>query len=110
MNQDYERQITPITPEIQAAIDELKEMIAERFPDTIFDVREQYEPPGISLTAIVDVDDTDEVFEVVVDRLIELQVYEHLPIYVTPTWPKERIWADFEARRASGVPWLQRSA
>lgn len=99
-----------ITPDIQSAIDELKGMILARFPDATFEVRERYDPEGIALHAIVDIDDTDEVFEVVVDRLIDMQVYEDLPIYVAPHWPKERIWADFRARQASGAPSLQRSA
>jgi hypothetical protein len=107
---DYERQLTPITPEIEAAIDELKGMIAECFPEATFDVREQYEPPGISLTATVDIEDTDEVFDVVVDRIIELQVYEGIPVYVTPLRPIERVLAEQRKRQESGVPWLQRSA
>jgi hypothetical protein len=105
----YEEPELVITPKMQAAIDELKGMIVARFPVATFDVRQRYDPPGVSLHAIVDVDDTDEVFEVVVDRLIDLQVYEGVPIYVVPQWPRERIWADFEERRASGFPWLQRT-
>jgi hypothetical protein len=106
MNEDYERQLTPITPEIQAAIDELKGMIAERFPDAVFDVREQYEPPGISLTATVDIEDTDEVFEIVVDRIIELQVYERIPVYVTPLRPIERVMEEIR-KQAEHAPWLR---
>lgn len=106
----YEEPELVITPELQSAIDELKGMIADRFPDAVFEVRQRYDPPRISLDATVDIDDTDEVIEIVIDRLIDLQVYQGLPIYVAPQWPRARILADLEARRASGVPWLQRSA
>jgi hypothetical protein len=106
----HERQLTPITPHIQAAIDELKGMILERFPDATFEVKEKYEPPGISLIATVDIEDTDEVEDLVVDRIIELQVYEGLPVYVTPLRPIERVLAEQRQRQASGAPWLQRTA
>jgi hypothetical protein len=99
-----------VSPRDRAALDELERMILERFPDATFVVQESFDPPGIRLLATVDVEDTDDVFEVIVDRLIDMQVYEDLSIHVSPMRPTERIWADYEARRASGVPWLQRSA
>lgn len=105
----YEEPDLIITPEMQAAIDELKGMIAERFPEATFDVRQRYDPAGVSLHATVDIEDTDEVFEVVVDRLIDLQVEEGLPIYVAALRPLERVLADIEARRASVRPCLQRT-
>lgn len=40
-------------------------------------------PDGLYLRAIVDVEDTDEVTEVFIDRMIDLQVEEDLPLYVS---------------------------
>jgi hypothetical protein len=83
-----------ITPPIEATIAELKGMITVRFPDATFAVRERYDPPGISLVATVDIDDTDEVFAVVVDRLVDIQVEEGLPVYVVVLQPIERVMAE----------------
>jgi hypothetical protein len=49
------------------------------------------DPEGIYLDAGVDVDDTDDVMDVIVDRLLELQVEEQLPVYVVLTRTLERI-------------------
>jgi hypothetical protein len=84
----------------------LKGLITARFPDATFVVQEQYDPPGIALTATVDIEDTDEVFAVVVDRLIDLQVYEELPVYVIPSQPIERVRAQFREQQARLAPFL----
>ncbi len=46
---------------------------------------------GTYLLATVIVAHTDEVFEIVVDRLVDLQVEEGVPVYVLPLRPLERI-------------------
>ena len=51
----------------------------------------------------VDVEDTDEVYEVVAERLLELQVEEGLRLYVTPIRPVERVVAELRAREASAL-------
>ncbi|CAN5752027.1 hypothetical protein BH20CHL1_BH20CHL1_07890 [soil metagenome] len=48
------------------------------------------EPVGIYLTAIVDVEGIDEVFDLYIDRLVDLQVEERLPLYLNPVRPLER--------------------
>jgi hypothetical protein len=101
MNQDAELQISP---RMQEAIGELQGLIAERFPDATFVIREQYEPPGISLVATVDIDDTDEVIDIIGDRLVDLQVYESLPIYVVPLQPIERVMAELREQQARLAP------
>jgi hypothetical protein len=101
---------TEVSPPIRAALDELEAMIAARFPSVTFVVQEEDDPPGIYLLATVDIEDTDEVIDIIGDRLVDIQVYEGLPVYVVPLRPIERVLAELEARRASGVPWLQRSA
>jgi hypothetical protein len=97
-----EIQIT-ITPRAQAALDELQAMIAARFPQATFEVQTGHGPAGIYLLATVDIDDTDEVFEVVVDRLVDMQVEEGLPVYVVPLRPIERVVAEFRRQQAGEV-------
>lgn len=89
-----------ITPPIEAAIDELERLILARFPDASFEVQQRFDPPGISLIATVDVEDTNEVFATVVDRLVDIQVNEGLPVYVVPLQPIERVIAEMNRQKA----------
>ena len=45
------------------------------------------------MKAIVDVEDTDEVVDVFIDRMLEMQIDEDLPVYVIPVRPLSRIMA-----------------
>jgi hypothetical protein len=94
----------PITPRIEEALDELKHVIAALYPDATFVVERGSDPTGIYLVATVDVPETDLVFELVVDRLIDMQVEEGLPVYVVVLEPKERVLAELHRRqsRSSG--------
>ena len=76
-----------LTPRIKEAIDELKGLITARFPQAAFVVEEGFDPEGTYLVTTVDIADTDDVIAVVGDRLVELQVDEGLPVYVTPLRP-----------------------
>jgi hypothetical protein len=77
-------------PRIGRAVAELQDMIRERWPTSAFSVSPGDDPEGIYLDAVVDVDDTDEVMDVIVDRLLELQVEEQVPVYVVVTRTLER--------------------
>jgi hypothetical protein len=90
MSQD--RPIT-LTSAMQRAINELKEVISKRFPKASFVVEEGFDPTGIYLVTTVDIADTDEVIDVIGDRLVELQVDEGLPLYVTVLRPIQRVVA-----------------
>jgi len=48
----------------------------------------------------VDVSDTEEVFDVVVERLLEMQIDDALPIYVVPVRPVHRVIREMFARGA----------
>ena len=88
----------PLTPAMEKAVNELKGTIAESFPQASFVVEEGFDPKGIYLVTTVDIADTDEVIDVVGDRLVELQVDEGLPIYVTPLRPIQRVIAELRQR------------
>jgi hypothetical protein len=88
-----------ITPRAQAALDELRTLIASRFPQATFDVQKRYEPAGIYLVATVDVEDLDEVRDHFMSRLVDIQVDDRIPVYVRVKRPFERTWAVFEEQR-----------
>ena len=88
----------PLTPAMEKAVNELKGSICERFPQASFVVEEGFDPKGIYLVTTVDIADTDEVIGVIGDRLVELQVDEGLPIYVTLLRPIQRVIAELRER------------
>ena len=71
-------------------LSELKGLIRGRYPEATFAVGEGDDPEGIYLRATVDVDDRGEVIDLFLDRLVDLQVEEGLPIFVVPTRTPER--------------------
>ena len=93
-----------LTPRMEEALHELKGLITARFPQAAFVVEEGFDPDGIYLVTTVDIADTDEVIAVVGDRLVEMQVDEGLPVYVTPLRPIERVIAELRKREAATPP------
>lgn len=87
-----------VGPELQDAIAELQSMILARFPDAVFEALENDDPPGIYLRVTVDIDDTDEVMDTIIGRLVDMQVDEGLPIYPVIVRPLHRIAAELDAR------------
>ena len=90
-----------LTPRMQEAVEELKRLITPRFPQAAFVVEEGFDPEGIYLVTTVDIADTDDVIAVVGDRLVELQVDEGLPLYVTPLRPIDRVIAELRDRETA---------
>jgi hypothetical protein len=89
---------------MEKAVNELQGMISERFPQASFVVEEGFDPKGIYVVTTVDIADTDEVIDVIGDRLVELQVDEGLPIYVSPLRPIERVLAELREREHATSP------
>lgn len=88
-----EEQDQPINDRTQSALTELRQILKRHYPDAKFDLRRGIDDPeSIHLVTTVDVEDTDAVLDVVIDRLLELQIEEGLPIiHVIPTRPIERV-------------------
>ena len=61
-------------PRIQAALTERKQLIQQRWHDAVITTERGFDPEGIYLIATVDVEDTVEVMEAIVDRLVDFQV------------------------------------
>ena len=78
---------------IAAAMDTLQETIRSHYPAATFSLLQGEDPEGTYLQVTVDVEDTDEVVDIFIDRLLQLQIDEGLPVYVIPVRPLERIMA-----------------
>ena len=81
------------TPHMQAAIMELQGLIRQHYPDTSFEVVHGDDPTGMYVLATVDVEDTEAVVDVYIDRLLELQIDAGLAVYVMPVRPLARVLA-----------------
>ncbi|MGH8065048.1 MAG: hypothetical protein ACRERE_07355 [Candidatus Entotheonellia bacterium] len=79
------------TPRMQAAIEELQRLIQRHYPEATFQVEPGDDPTGMYVLVTVDVEDTDVVVEVYIDRLLELQIDEGLAVYVVPVRPLARV-------------------
>lgn len=91
MTNEQER---PIDTRTQAALSELQRILTQHYPEATFRVRRGIDDPeSIHLVTTVDVEDTDEVLDVVIDRIMELQIEEGLPVHVIPVRPIERVMA-----------------
>lgn len=94
-----------ISPRLQRAVGDLQEMIREHYPTAQFQVsRAEDDPKTIHLVTTVDVEDTEEVLNVVIDRVLEFQVDERLPIHVIPLRPVERVLAEVGRGPQSRIP------
>src|SRR5438128_6343789 len=78
-------QALSLTPALDAAVAQLQELIRERYPEATFWVMKSPEnPETVLLKPVIDVVDRDDVMDVVIDRLVELQATEQLPLFVVP--------------------------
>ena len=94
----YEQQ-----PDVQGALNELWALISNRYPDAEFATTRGVEPPAVYLDATVDVDDTHALYDVVGDRLLEMQVDEDLSINVRVEWPEARLRAHLTEQVAAAA-------
>jgi hypothetical protein len=81
------------TPHMQAAIMELQGLIQQHYPNTTFEVVYGDDPTGIYMLATVDIEDTEAVVDVYINRLLELQIDADLAVYVVPVRPLARVLA-----------------
>ena len=78
----------------QAAIEELQALVRQRYRAATFAVGPSEEDPEVThITATVDVDDPDEVVDLVIERMLELQIEEGLPVYLIPVRTPARVEA-----------------
>lgn len=95
-----------VSPRMHAALEELKDLIRQRYPDATFQVtRSPENPDTILLKPVVDVDDRDDVMDVVIDRLVDLQSEGELALFVVPVRPAARNEALRRAVHQAGQAW-----
>jgi hypothetical protein len=86
------------------AVRELQGLISARYPEAAYEVVQGEDPPGARLLVMANVPEDEDVLDVVVDRLLEMQVEEGLPLYViplsSPRGTSERLQADRQLRWA----------
>src|SRR5215207_8782291 len=81
-----------LEPKTQAAVDELAGLIVEHHPSAQFRVSRHPEESGmVLLDAIVDVDDTEAVLDLVFERMEQLRLDEGVPILVIPLRTSDRV-------------------
>lgn len=83
-----------LEPWIVRALDDLTERIRMRYPDAEFDIELGIDDPNaIHLIVTVDIEEPEDVVDLVIDRVLEIQVEERLPIHVIALRPLKRIIA-----------------
>ena len=103
MTSEYRKTRYLDDPRIIAAVDELTQLVSGGFPDAQIDVSEGDDPDGVYLTVTVDIDDSDEVTDLIIERTMALQIEEELPVYVVPIRPISRVMDNRRRRMESGV-------
>jgi len=81
------------------AIAEIETMFLAHYPEASFNIALGDDPEGTYLTATVDIEDTDEVMDVIVERMLEMQVEEGIPLYPIIVRPVERVLVELRAPR-----------
>jgi|SRR3954465_15283486 len=82
------------------ALNELADLVRQTYPAATFQVSPADDDPSIvHLVTRVDVDDPEEVARLVMDRMLEMQIDEGLPIYLIPLRTPERTAALREVQR-----------
>src|SRR6266496_1882481 len=88
---------------VRSALTELRDTIVQRYPGTSFEVSPAADDPdSIHLVAAVDIEDTEEVLDLVIDRVVELQVEEGVAVHVILIRVPDRVLASMQADLPAG--------
>lgn len=91
-----------LAPKMKAAIVDLKATIRQHHPGVVFRIAANPDDPEIvELVAIVDLEDPDQVLDVVIDRQMQIQIHDELPIFVVTERSGERVAAMVKAENAT---------
>src|SRR5437867_8817454 len=85
---------------VSAAIEQLQGLIRQHYPAAEFEVStDPEEPENVHLITTVDLEDPDEVLDLVLDRVLELQVEQRIPVHVIPVRSPQRILQSLDEPR-----------
>jgi hypothetical protein len=94
MSNEIQMSAADLDERTRQAVRELQGVIAARYPTATFALtRSPEDPASLHLLAIADVDDPDEVGDLVVERVVALQVEEGIPLHVIPLRSRNRVEA-----------------
>jgi hypothetical protein len=97
------QQARPKRLRIQHALEELKGLILEHYPEAQFSIGRAADDASIvHLYVTVDIEDLEEVLDVVMDRTSEMLIDEGLPIFVIPLSPFERAIEIYREQQREG--------
>ena len=91
-------QTLTLEPKMQSAVDELQALIRQHHPEAQF--RVSRDPDGseaVHLNAVLDVDDTDLAADDFIERMMQIQIDDGLPLFVIPVRTPAREQAVREA-------------
>jgi hypothetical protein len=88
---------------MSAAVNELQTAISSVFPEAQFELYAFDDPEGLYIRTTVDIDDTDQVIDTIIDRLVTFQFEDLLPIHVIPVRTPERQAALREKQNAERI-------
>ena len=104
MIHDPMTQTTDPDPRLAAALEELEQLIQERYPTATFTTFRGEDPEGIYLRITVDLDDPDAVVDHVLDELYDVQVERDLPVYVVAVPPLVQVADQLRTRSTRPAP------
>src|SRR4051812_48659351 len=89
-----------LSVEMRAAVGDLKSLILSRYPGAEIQVgRSPDEADAIVLWTAIDIDDLDEVIDFTIDRVMQYQIDDGLPLWVVPIHSTEYALAQLAASR-----------
>lgn len=102
-----EQEGLPSDPRMECAVSELAGRISDKYPGASFALQQGIDDPEQTwLVATVDIEDPDEVVDLVIDRLLVLQIDEQVPLHVLPVHTPERVAQTLRHQHRAPVPRL----
>lgn len=95
--------------QMERAVAELSGLIQGQHPTATFRLSASPDDPqAIHLWASLDLDDPDEVVDLLIERMMTLQIEEGLPLFVIPVRTPERVAALRRDQAATAPGWRAR--
>src|SRR3954471_11265185 len=100
----FDRHIHITNSRLLEASAELETLIRRAYADASFSRLWLDDPEGMHLRVIVPVDDPEEVFDLVCDRLLHFQIEEGLPLYLVPLRPMGEVVKQLHSKSSTLRP------
>lgn len=95
MSKEY---LETLDPKVLAAVTELQQLVSAKYPSAIFYVAPGEESPESTyVTATVDIEAPDDVVDLVIERVLAMQLDDGIPVHLIPIRTINRV---LEMRKA----------